>query len=95
MPASTMPAKRDVTIRIRARADQRDLIDRAAARLGERRSDFILEAACHEAESILLDQRLFPLDAPAWQKFLAMLDTPPHPTEGLRDLMSTRAPWDQ
>ena len=39
-------ATRDVSINIRARNAQRDLIDRAAEAIGKNRSDFMLEAAC-------------------------------------------------
>jgi uncharacterized protein (DUF1778 family) len=46
-------------IRIRAAAEQRDLIDQAADHLGRSRSDFILEAACRRAEDMLLDQTYF------------------------------------
>jgi uncharacterized protein (DUF1778 family) len=94
MPA-TKSANRDVTINIRARTGQRDLIDRASARLGKSRSDFMLETACREAETVLLDQTLFSLDTPAWRKFMAMLDAPARPSKGLRDLMATKAPWER
>lgn len=47
-----------VTIKVRASPEQRDLIDRAARLLGNSRSDFILEAACERAQSVLLDTPL-------------------------------------
>ncbi|MEI2713951.1 MAG: DUF1778 domain-containing protein [Nocardioides sp.] len=56
-------AQEPVTISIRAKAGQRDLIDQAADRLGRSRSDFMLEAACRQAEDVLLDQTYFALDA--------------------------------
>lgn len=91
----TKTAVRDFRISVRARTRQRDLIDRASARLGMSRSAFILEAACREAEAVLLDQKLFFLEAPAWRKFIAMLDAPPKYNKRLRDLMATKAPWEQ
>jgi hypothetical protein len=42
-------AKEAVSINIRAKARQRDLIDQAAERLGRSRSDFMLEASCQKA----------------------------------------------
>ena len=48
-------SKEAVSINIRAKAKQRDLIDQAANSLGRSRSDFMLEAAYREAESVLLD----------------------------------------
>jgi len=84
-----------VSINIRAKAKQRDLIDQAAERLGRSRSDFMLEAACNRAENVLLDQTFFALEADAFAKFQAMLDTPPVPNERLRRFLSEKSPWDQ
>ena len=83
-----------VTISIRARAGQRDLIDQAADRLGRSRSDFMLEAACRQAEDVLLDQTFFALDARGFAAFQQMLDRPPAPTNRLRRTLKARAPWD-
>ncbi len=84
-----------VTISIRAKAGQRDLIDQAADRLGRSRSDFMLEAACRQAEEVLLDQTYFALDAKSFAAFQAMLDKPPAPTDRLRRTLKSRAPWDK
>lgn len=83
-----------VSINIRAKARQRDLIDRAADRLGRSRSDFMLEAACREAEDVLLDQAFFTVDVGTFAKFQALLDNPLPPTDKLRRLLKTKAPWD-
>jgi hypothetical protein len=45
---------RDAAINLRALPQQRDLIDQAAQLLGKNRSDFMLEAACDKAQSVLL-----------------------------------------
>lgn len=87
-------AQDPVTISIRAKAGQRDLIDQAAERLGRSRSDFMLEAACRQAEDVLLDQTYFPLDATGFAAFQALLDQPPAPTDRLRRTLNARAPWD-
>jgi uncharacterized protein (DUF1778 family) len=88
-------ARETVSINIRARARQRDLIDQAARRLGRSRSDFMLEAACREAQDVLLDQAFFMVDAGTFAKFQAMLDRPLPPTDKLRRLLKTKAPWDK
>ena len=88
-------ASKPVSINIRAKARQRDLIDQAAERLGRSRSDFMLEAACREAEDVLLDQALFTVDAGTFAKFQALLDRPLPVTDKLRRLMSTKAPRDK
>ena len=85
---------RDVTINLRANRNQRAVIDRAAARLGKNRSDFMLEVACREAEAVLLDQRYFQLDDKEFTKFAAALDKAPADNPRLRRLMRTKAPWE-
>ncbi len=91
----TTQSNQSVAINIRAKARQRDLIDQAAERLGRSRSDFMLEAACREAEDVLLDQTFFTVDAGTFAKFQALLDRPLPPTDKLRRLLKTKAPWDK
>ncbi|MBF0555514.1 MAG: DUF1778 domain-containing protein [Nitrospirae bacterium] len=86
--------KEAVSINIGAKAQQRDLIDQAAERLGRSRSDFMLGAACCEAEDVLLDQAFFTVNATTFAKFQAMLDQPLPPTDKLRRLLKTKAPWE-
>lgn len=73
---------RDININIRARRRQRELIDQAAELLGKSRSDFMLDTACREAEDVLLEQRVFVLDAEAFQRFQTLLDASPSDNPG-------------
>ncbi len=84
---------RNVTIQLRARESQRALIDKAAYALGKNRSDFLLEAACREAETVLLDQRLFSLSEEDYNRFVQELDVPPSKNEKLQALLLQKAPW--
>ena len=84
---------RDAAINLRARPEQRDLIDQAAELLGKSRSDFMLEAACDKAQSVLLDQVFFRLDADKLRQFTKLLDAPPAHNPGLERLMAIKAPW--
>lgn len=97
MPAN--PSKttevRNETINLRVGRGQKALIDRAAAALGRNRSDFMLEAACREAEAVLLDRRYFTLPEEQFKRFMAMLDKPPAPNPRLVRLLKTKAPWDK
>lgn len=86
---------REAAINLRALPQQRDLIDQAATLLGKNRSDFMLEAACERAQSVLLDQVFFKLDAERFQQFTALLDAPPAPNERLKKLMAMKAPWEK
>ncbi len=84
---------RDAAINLRALPEQRDLIDQAASLLGKNRSDFMLEAACDKARTVVLDQVFFSLDANKFNEFTAMLDAPPSHNLGLERLMAVKAPW--
>lgn len=84
---------RDAVINLRARPEQRDLIDQAATLLGKSRSDFMLEAACERARSVVLDQVFFRLDSAKFQQFTALLDAPAAPDAGLQRLLAVQAPW--
>ena len=86
-------AMRDAPINLRALPEQRDLIDQAAAVLGKNRSEFMLEAACERAQSVLLDQVFFSLDTQQFEKFMALLDAPTESNSGLQRLMSVKSPW--
>jgi uncharacterized protein (DUF1778 family) len=84
---------RDAAINLRAKPEQRDLIDQAASMLGKNRSDFMLEAACDRAQSVLLDQVYFRLDERRLKDFVRLLDAPPAANAGLERLMAVKAPW--
>ncbi len=83
------------TINLRASRKQKVLIDRAAEALGRSRSDFMLDAACREAESVLLDRRYFTLSEEAFKRFTRILDSPLKDNPRLRRLLRTKAPWDK
>ena len=86
---------RGETINLRASQKQKALIDRAAETLGRSRSEFMLETACREAESVLLDRRYFALSDDAFRRFMALLDKPPASNPKLRRLLQAKAPWDR
>ena len=86
---------RGVTINLRADHRRRALIDRAAATAGKNRSEFMLDAACREATSVLLDQRLFLVDEKAFKRFNEALEKAPADNPRLRRLLTTKAPWER
>ena len=83
------------TINLRASAEQKALIDRAAKRLGKSRTEFVLDTMREASENVLPDQRLFGLDEAAFDVFKAMLDAPAEPSDGLRRTLTTPAPWSE
>jgi len=83
--------KGSINLRIESRT--RQLIDDAAAVLGKTRTEFMIESARREAIDVLLDQRLFMLDADRYDAFLHALDNPPAPGPKLRSLMRRVPAW--
>jgi uncharacterized protein (DUF1778 family) len=85
---------KDVVINLRAKQNQRELIDRAAEILGKSRSDFMMESALRAAENVLSDRVFFNLDEAAYEQFIAALERPPQVNERLLDTLSAKAPWE-
>lgn len=92
-PKSTS-ARRDAVVNVRLARHTRELIDSAAAAAGKSRSEFIVESARKSAIDVLLDQRLFTLDARDFAAFVAILDNPPAPNQKLKALLARKAPWE-
>lgn len=92
-----MPAparRRDEVIQIRASADAKALLNRAAALRGQKLSEFMLLSARRQAEETILDQRMFFLNDEAHARFLALLDSPPKASAKVRARFKRKAPWE-
>lgn len=81
------------SINLRVEATTRQLIDDAAAVLGKTRTEFMIETARRQAIDVLLDQRLFVLDAKRYNSFLHAIDHPPAPGPKLRSLLRRVPAW--
>lgn len=81
------------SINLRIEANTRRLIDDAAALMGKTRTEFMVESARRQAIDVLLDQRLFALDADAYGRFAQALDNPPAPGPKLRSLLRRTPAW--
>jgi uncharacterized protein (DUF1778 family) len=88
-------ARRGSTINLRVEADTRELIDTAASAVGKTRTEFMIETARQHAIDVLLDQRLFMLDAEQHKAFLAALDNPQPAGPRLKALMKRRPLWEK
>jgi uncharacterized protein (DUF1778 family) len=93
-PEDALHTRRDTVINVRVSRGLRDLIDRAADAVGKTRSEFVLESARARAVDVVLDQRLFALDTDRYVSFIDALEAPPAPNDKLRELMSSKAPWE-
>lgn len=81
------------SINLRIEAGTRQLIDEAAAVLGKTRTEFMIESARQQAIDVLLDQRLFELDAKRYDAFVHALDHPPAPGPKLKSLLRRIPAW--
>lgn len=89
------PVKRkDDVIQIRASAEAKAVLNRAATLRGQKLSEFMLESARRQAEETILDQRTFFLDDDAHRRFVALLDRPPKPSAEVRARFNRKAPWE-
>lgn len=88
-------ATAEVNIHLRARAQDRDLIDQAAALVGSNRSQFMLGLALKEAKNVLLDQTNIVVDAATFDRVLEWMDRAPTTDEaaGMKRLMTPKATW--
>jgi len=85
----------EVNIHLRARPQDRMLIDQAAGLVGPNRSQFMMASALKEAKNILLDQSTIYADAKTFQKVMEWMDTPATPTEavGMKRISEAKTPW--
>jgi len=88
-------ATADVNIHLRARPQDRILIDQAAGLVGANRSQFMLSSAIKEAKAVLLDQTSVSMNAPTSQKTLDWMDAPVSAEEiaGMKRLMAAKTNW--
>jgi len=54
-----------------------------------------LDAACREAQALLVDQTHFSLPEDKFKRFMAALDRPLKENPKLRKLLQSKAPWDR
>ena len=87
-PHQVAPSDAKGSINLRIEAQTRKLIDDAAAILGKTRTEFMVETARREAIDVLLDQRLFVLNAEQFSAFSDALDNPAAPGPKLRALLN-------
>lgn len=80
---------------MRIPADQKALIDRAAAAQGQSRTEFMLNSARKAATDVLIDRRLFQLSDTDFAAFEHQLDAPLGDHAALAALLATKSPWDQ
>lgn len=91
----TQQANAEVNIHLRARVNDKLLIDHAVELLGSNRSQFMLASALKEAKNVILDQTSLYVDNQKFQKILDVLDesATQKQLEGMQRLSKTEVPW--
>jgi uncharacterized protein (DUF1778 family) len=87
---------RDQVLQLRATAEQRQLIDQAAAAEGISRTEFILRSCQERARDVLLDRTLFSLTPEQTTALLADLDDPGIASQdqaSIERLLAMPEPW--
>lgn len=92
--ATAERARSDKTVSMRIPQQTKDLIERAAVTVNKSFSAFVIESAREHAIDVLLNQTVFNLSAEQAEAFAQVLDNPPAPTEKLKELMKSKAPWE-
>ena len=85
----------EVNIHLRARTQDRTIIDQAAELVGSNRSQFMIASAVKEAKNVLLDQTTIYADTESFQKVMDWLESAPTPaeTDGMKRILKSKPPW--
>ena len=85
----------EVNIHLRARTQDRMLIDQAAELVGSNRSQFMMASALKEAKNILLDQSTIYANAKTFQEVMDWMDAEATPAEanGMKRILQAKPPW--
>jgi uncharacterized protein (DUF1778 family) len=86
--------RHDTTVSMRMPQQTKELIEKAATSVNKTFSAFVVESAREHAIDVLLNQTVFNLSAEQAEAFAQVLDNPPAPTEKLKALMQSKAPWE-
>jgi uncharacterized protein (DUF1778 family) len=85
----------EVNIHLRARSQDRNLIDRAAELVGANRSQFMMASAIKEAKNVLLDQSTIYANAKTFKEVMDWMDSEATPaeTKGMKRILQAKTPW--
>lgn len=91
--ATTESRRRSRRLELRTTADERDLIDRAAAVAGSDLTEFVVTNAVDAARRLLAGRERFELDEGAIEQWEALNARPARDLPGLRRLMDRPSPF--
>lgn len=86
--------KRDVAVSMRFREDDLGIIDRGAALHGLSRTEFMRQAALHDAQIAILNETMVRLAPEAFELFIAAIDAPVAAIpDKMLERLSRKASW--
>lgn len=80
-------------VSVRVSAQERELLEAAAAQSRTNLSDFIRRKAVEAAETELVRQDRVVIPAADWERFEAWVESPAKEISALRDLAGTKPAW--
>jgi uncharacterized protein (DUF1778 family) len=89
------PSLAEINIHLRARAEDKNIIDQAAGIVGANRSQFMLASALKEAKNILLDQSTIHVSAKEFNAIMDWMDEKPdaEAKKGMKRLLQAKPLW--
>jgi uncharacterized protein (DUF1778 family) len=89
------PSLAEINIHLRARAEDKNIIDQAAGIVGANRSQFMLASALKEAKNILLDQSTIHVSAKEFNAIMDWMDEKPDAEnkKGIKRLLQAKPLW--
>jgi uncharacterized protein (DUF1778 family) len=89
------PSLAEINIHLRARAEDKNIIDQAAGIVGANRSQFMLASALKEAKNILLDQSTIHMSAKEFNAIMDWIDEKPdaETKKGIKRLLQAKPLW--
>ncbi|MFD0706106.1 CopG family transcriptional regulator [Photorhabdus luminescens] len=85
--------RKNKTLNLRIKQEDRDLIDRAAKVNGKTVTEYILDTIKRDAENTLLKHSFMVVSPEIFNAFIAKLDAPAAPNERLIKTANMKKPW--
>ncbi|WP_445496847.1 type II toxin-antitoxin system TacA family antitoxin [Photorhabdus sp. SF281] len=89
----TIDSRKNRTLNLRIRQEDRDLIDRAAKVKGKTVTEYVLDTIKRDAENTLLEHSFMVVSPEIFDAFISKLDAPVTPNERLIKTANMTKPW--
>lgn len=87
---ASLNQRKDARVELRVTADQKQVIEEAAAIEGRTVTDFSATTLVERAQDVILRERQLRVEARQFDAFVAVMDQPARTVDGLRDLMTRK-----